>query len=222
MDFKSEFDCRLQHPFSMVISGPSNCGKTYLVKNIIENASKIMSSKPENIVYIYSCWQPLYDELLKICDIRFIQGLPEKLCDDELLPPDKINLLMVDDLMDSASNNLEFQRAFTQYVHHRSLNIIYIVQNLFIQGKASRTISLNTNYLISFNNPRDKYQVTLLAKQMFPGNSKYFLEAFNDATTSQYGYLLIDFKTKTPDYLRLRTALLGDHQIAYVPKKSIK
>ena len=40
-----------------------------------------------------------------------------------------------------------------------------------MQGKSSRTINLNTNYIILFKNPRDKYQVYLLARQMFPGQS---------------------------------------------------
>lgn len=213
------FDGRLQHPFSLVVSGPSNCGKTFFVKNVIENASKAISHSVDNIVYIYSCWQPLYNQLLKTRDINFVNGLPESLCDDVLLPPDKNNLLIIDDLMNDASNNIEVQNVFTKYVHHRNLSCIYLVQNLFIQGKSSRTISLNTNYLALFKNPRDKYQITLLARQMFPGNTKYFLEAFNDATSSAYGYLLIDYKAKTPDFLRLRTGLLSDQSVVYIPKK---
>lgn len=212
-------DLRLLHPFSCVVSGPSNCGKTFFVKDVIENTSRIISHSIDNVVYIYSCWQPLYNQLLQIRDINFVEGLPESLCDDTLLPPDKNNLLIIDDLMNDASNNLEVQNVFTKYVHHRNLSCIYLVQNLFIQGKASRTISLNTNYLVLFNNPRDKYQISLLGKQMFPGNSKYFLEAFNDATAPPYGYLLIDYKAKTPDYLRLRTNLLSDHQVVYIPKQ---
>ena len=219
MAFNTSFDSRLQHPFSLVVSGPSNCGKTYFVKGVIENASTIISQNIDNLVYIYSCWQPLYDQLLQLRDINFVKGLPDSLCDDELLPPDKTNLLIIDDLMNDASNNIEVQNVFTKYVHHRNLSCIYLVQNLFIQGKASRTISLNTNYLVLFKNPRDKYQVTLLGKQMFPGNTKYFLEAFNDATSSAYGYLLIDYKAATPDQLRLRTGLLSKQQVVYMPKK---
>lgn len=219
MDTEIDFDTRLQHPFSLVVSGPSNSGKTYFVKDVIENATKIISQRMENIVYIYSCWQPLYNELLKIRDINFVQDLPESLCDDTLLPPEKNNLLIIDDLMNDASNNIEVQNVFTKYVHHRNLSCIYLVQNLFIQGKASRTISLNTNYLVLFKNPRDKYQISLLGRQMFPGNVKYFMEAYNDATKQPYGYLMIDYKAKTPDLLRLRTNLLAEHQVVYIPKK---
>ena len=203
----------------MVVSGPSNCGKTVFVKSVIENASRLISQQIVNVVYIYSCWQSLYDQLLRLRDINFVNGLPESLCDDVLLPPDKKNVLIIDDLMNDASNNIEVQNVFTKYVHHRNLSCIYLVQNLFIQGKASRTISLNTNYLVLFKNPRDKYQITLLARQMFPGNTKYFLEAFNDATTPAYGYILLDYKARTPDHLRLRTSILSDHPVVYIPKR---
>ena len=213
-----DFDTRLQHPFSMVVSGPSNSGKTYFVKTIIENADKIISENTGNIVYVYSCWQPLYDELLQIRPINFVEGIPVSLCDDTLLPPQKTNLVIIDDLMHDASNNLEVQNAFTKYVHHRNLSCIYIVQNLFMQGKSSRTINLNTNYIVLFKNPRDKYQVYLLARQMFPGQTKYFLEAFNDATSCPYGYLLVDFKAMTPDHLRLRSQLLSDRVTVYLSK----
>lgn len=193
-----------------------------MVKTIIENASTIISHKIDNIVYIYSCWQPIYDKLLQIRSITFVCGLPDSLCDDALLPPDKNNLLIIDDLMNDAANNLEVQNVFTKYVHHRNLSCIYLVQNLFIQGKSSRTISLNTNYLILFNNPRDKCQISVLGRQMFPGNSKYFLEAFNDATATPFGFLLIDYKGKTPDHLRLRSGLLPDSTAVYIPKKRLK
>ena len=54
--------------------------------------------------------------------------------------------------MNDASNNIEVQNVFAKYFHHRNLSCIYLVQNLFIQGKASWTNSLNTNYLVLFKN----------------------------------------------------------------------
>lgn len=113
------------------------------------------------------------------------------------------------------SGNLEVQNSFTKYVHHRNLSCLYLVPNLFIQGKVSRTINLNTNYLVLFKNPRGKNQILLLARQMFPYKTKYFLESFNDATDAPYGYLLDDFKAKTPDNLRLKTDMLLGHPVMY-------
>src|SRR4029434_9360518 len=74
----NNFDFRLQHPFSCMISGPSNSGKTYLVKMLIMYADRVICNKINNIVYIYNCWQPLYDDLLKIRHINFIQGISKE------------------------------------------------------------------------------------------------------------------------------------------------
>lgn len=212
----------LQHPCSLIISGPSNCGKTHFVSQLIENAGVIFSVEIQKIVYLYSCWQPAFDQLLKMRDITFIQGIPKSLADDEIMPIHTNTLLIIDDLMEGASKNLEVQNVFTQYVHHRNMSCIYLMQNLFTQGKASRTISLNTNYMVLFKNSRDTYQISLLARQMYPGNTQYFLQAFADATSKPYGYLLVDFKAMTPDCYRLRTEILSDSPVVYMPKKLIK
>ncbi len=121
--------------------------------------------------------------------------------------------------MQQASANSELQRVFTQYVHHRNLSAIYIVQNLFVQGKSSRTISLNANYMILFKNPRDVNQVAMLGRQMYPGNTKYFMECYHDAVNQPFSYIMIDYKAKTPEQYRLRTGLLSDRQVVYIPKK---
>lgn len=91
-------------------------------------------------------------------------------------------------LMNNVSANLEGQNVFTKYVHHRDLRCIYIVQNVFIQGKASRNISLNTNYLL-FKNSQDQYQISLLGRHIFPCKTKYFLEYFNNATAAPLGFM---------------------------------
>ena len=94
------------------------------------------------------------------------------------------------------------------------------MQNLFPKNKESRTISLNSQYMVIFKNPRDASQIANLAKQMYPGRGAFGQEAFADATASPYGYLLIDLKQNTPDDMRLRTSILPDDtcQFVYVPK----
>jgi hypothetical protein len=55
---------------------------------------------------------------------------------------------------------------------------------------------------------------------MYPGKSKFVLEAFEDATKEPYGYLLIDLKPETDEKYRIRTNIFpdDDRQYAYVPK----
>ncbi len=76
-DVEEDFDFRFQFPFSAVISGPSGSGKTVFVKNLLCNANKMIDVKIDNIVFLYGCWQPLYDELLSLFDIKFIEGIPK-------------------------------------------------------------------------------------------------------------------------------------------------
>lgn len=214
------FDSRLQMPFSCIVCGPSNSGKSFFIKLLLENFMYSMSKIPEQIVWCYTCWQPLYDELSNKINIRFVQGIPDSLCNDELFPPHKTNLLVIDDLMETASKNEEIEKAFTKYTHHRNLSVIYLVQNLFFQGRSSRTINLNTNYMVLFKNPRDKLQISILARQMYPSNNKYFLECYQDATARPYGYLFVDLKATTPEEFRLRSGLFSwENPAVYVPKK---
>ena len=72
------------------------------------------------------------------------------------------------------------------------------MQNLFPKYKESRTISLNSQYIVVFKNQRDVSQMTTLAKQMYPGRVKFVQEAFADATSTPYGYILVDLKQDTP------------------------
>ena len=82
---------------------------------------------------------------------------------------------------------------------------------MFPKNKESRTISLNSQYMV-FKNPRDASQMTTLAKQMYPGRVKFVQEPFADATATHYGYILVDLKQDTPEDLRL----LPDDAVQYV------
>jgi hypothetical protein len=80
-----------------------------------------------------------------------------------------------------------------------------LTQNIFNKGKHSRTISLNSHYLVLFKNPRDATQISFLARQMYPKNSKFLEEAYFDATKDPYEYLLIDLKQTTPNEYRVQS-----------------
>ena len=96
----------------------------------------------------------------------------------------------------------------TKGSHHRNLSVIYIVQNLFNQGKGNRSISLNSHYLVLFKNPRDKLQILTLAKQMYPCETAWFIKEYEEAVRRPCGYLFVYLKSTTPDRCRLRTNVL--------------
>ena len=108
---------------------------------------------------------------------------------------------------------------FTKISHHRNILIVYLTQTLFYKNKQTRTSSLNSHYIVLFKNARNATQVANLARQMYPGKSVFMIEAFKNATSDPYGYLLIAVKQETDDKLRLRTGIfLGDAQYVYLRK----
>ena len=127
---------------------------------------------PENMIWCYGIYQPVYDEMLtSIPNITFIEGVPSDL--ESMIDSSIRNLVVIDDLMQELSNDQRITNMFTKGCHHRNLAVIFILQNIFHRGKELRDMSLDCHYLVLFKSPRDSSQVIHLAKQMFPGHSKY-------------------------------------------------
>ena len=160
---------------------------------------------PSRIVIVYGEWQTQYEMLKKARpEIEFIKGpMPEKLYDT--FDPHQRNLLVLDDQMTDAGNSNQLEKYFIQGSHHRNLSIVFIVQNLFSKGKAMRTTNLNSNYLVVFKNPRDKGQMGVLGRQMYPSKWRSFLAVLESATEKPFSYLLIDLMPTTEDEFRLRS-----------------
>ena len=203
---------KLLHPFTCIVSGPSGCGKSSLVKAIIQH--DVIEPRPDNIVWLYAEDQPLYQSMK---NVEFIQGIPEDL--ETRFQRRYNNVLILDDLMTQCHSDERLTRLFSVGSHHKNLSIIFIIHNLFHYGKEMRTVSLNSHYIILFKNPRDRLQISTLTRQMYPGQSQFLIEAFQDATKEAYGYLAIDLKPTTADKLRIRTGILpSDRQLVYVHK----
>ena len=209
-NFNNFFDSRWVHPFGAIISGASGAGKTHFVEKLLKNKDFMVTPIPHHILWCYGAWQSNYEKWRN--EIKFIEGLPNS----SEIPQN--SLLIIDDLM--AETDASVTQIFTKSSHHQNISIIYIVQNLFSKCKEMRTISLNAHYICLFKNPRDITQMLTLGRQMYPGKSKYFTEAYKDACQRPHGYLLCDLKQSTPEMFRLRTNIFPDEnpEVVYVQK----
>ena len=107
-------------PTTIIISGPTGSGKTTFVFRLIDNKAKMFNTKPENIYYFYSVWQPLFGRVSNE-KIHFLQGLPdEKIF--QSISNDKHNLIILDDMQISAMNYPYIANLFSRESHHRNLN----------------------------------------------------------------------------------------------------
>ena len=176
---------------------------------LLRHASAMIDPPPEKITWCYGEWQEAYAKT-DLTHVRFKEGLPT----ESMFEATTRNLIVIDDLMTETDERVT--TLFTKKSHHRNTSVLYLVQNLFPKNKESRTISLNTHYMVVFKNPRDATQMSHLARQMYPRRTKFALDAFKDATTVPYGYLYIDLKQDTPEDMRLRACIFPDDDVQYV------
>jgi hypothetical protein len=210
MDFPSVQDfVQFKHPSSILVAGPSQIGKSYFVKRIIENADQLIVP---NVQEIYWCCNLVPNWQLP--RVKFITQIP----DPAKLDPNVRRLIVIDDMMSASPQTQELiANYFTKHGHHTNSSLIYIVQNVFEGNRFHRTTSLNAHYIALFANRRDVTQFYTLGRQLFPRKLNYFQAAFDDATSEPYGYLLIDLKTPY-DSLRMRTKIFPKEMtVAYQP-----
>lgn len=202
----------MNHPFTCMIAGPTKAGKTTFVKNLVENCNHIINKPIHEILWFYSEDQPAYKQLAK--RVTFIEGPP----DLSLLKTTdgKNKLVILDDLMQDKKAVDDVIKLFSRGCHHWNVSLIHIVQNAFFHGL--RTSRINSDYLVLFKNPADNLQISILARHLFPGQTKYFMESFKDATKKPHGYLMIDLTQYTPDEYRLKTDIFSQTPTIYVPQ----
>jgi hypothetical protein len=201
---------------SLMISGATSSGKTMWTYKLLKNLN-MFETPPDAILYCYGVWQSLFDDIETIPNVTIQQGLPMNI--DDWCPEAKHRLIIIDDLMDKVVNDMDMCLLFTQGCHHKHISTIYITQNLFLQGKYARTISLNTQYVILFRSLRDASQITTLGRQLFPGKSKLLTQVYEDIMKKSYAYLVIDNSPHGHLDYRLRTNVFpGEYPLIYIPK----
>ena len=212
----------MQHPFTCIVAGCTQSGKTVWVKSLLENAQKTISPPPQRIIWCYGQWQPSYFDMMRTMPgIEFNQGIPEDIDNADYFDVSQRNLIVLDDLMAQSGKDKRIADLFTKRSHHRNLSIIYIVQNIFHQGKEMRNISLSAHYIVLFKSPRDKQQISMLARQVNPGKVQKFMR--RPRTTSRpHGYLMLDLKPTTDDQQRLKTNVLPGEIAKFIQKQSYR
>ena len=192
-----------QHPFRAFVAGPSWCGKTELIQNILQNLNTLVDKQIDRIVLCYNEWQDKY-EILKYMErpIEFVQGTVNINDFDNSIN----NLIILDDLMSKCKESSDILDLFTIKSHHRNISVFLVTQNIFIKGKWTRDLNLNSSYMIIFRNIRDVTQISTLARQMFPGKTKDFLRVFDDATSADddHGYVFLDLNPGVSQDLRIQ------------------
>lgn len=209
------FDARLKTPFSLIIAGPSNCGKTSFVINLLKNSQRLLDNQFDYIIWFYGETFPR-DDYLRYKNVMFYQGLPDSF--DKLIDSGKNGLAVFDDLMSECGNNKLITEFFTRRTHHENVSIIFITQNLFHDGKERKNFVKNATYLCIFNSPLDQTIAYSLARKLMPKNQRGFVDLFSHAVDKPHGYLFIDGHQQSPRNAMFRTDIFGSVQHVLIPQ----
>lgn len=193
-------------PFSMLVCGPSNAGKTSFIVNLVENLEKVVCGSPiSQVLWCFKSENSKPKALENNTIVKFIEGIPSDI--SEISPN---TLIIFDDLMMDAFSK-EVVEIFTVHSHHGNLSTILVLHNLFHQNKYTRNISLNTKYIVYFKNPRDLSSLGVLSRQLCPSNWRNLQKLFIEALCEAYSYLIIDLAQDTLDIFKFRNNIFNKH-----------
>ena len=194
---RKTYDPRLVWPYSLLLCGPTGCGKTTWIVELLRYHEHLSMHTPKKLIWIFRVEQPeLFETIREIWSpqqCEFIEGFPEDLLIRLEQTSDHGSLCVFDDVMNEMSSNSMVSKLSTHGRSHLGCALVVLLQNIFPKGTQSRMISINAQYQVRFRNPRDNLQITILARQLCPSSSKEFLEIYKKATSHPYGYLFCCF-----------------------------
>lgn len=206
------------HPATMLIAGGTGSGKSVFTRSLLANHKQTFSNLPAapKIVWCYGIFQQSFRNQIPNTRTKYHEGM----IDEEYLQINKPDVVVIDDMMTEKANDSFVHNLFTKISHHMSITVIFITQNMYEKGQCK--MKRNAHYLVMMRSPSDKSQILTLSRQLYPGNSKFFLEAYDDSTKQKFGYLFIDVSPNSEDKTRLKTDIIprsGKLAITvYVPK----
>ena len=92
---------------------------------------------------------------------------------------------------------------FTKGSHHKNISVLFLMQNMYQKGSHTRTISMNTQYMVLFRNARDQTQIRTLGMQIFPTDWREFLKYYEEETSEPYGHIILDLHPQTRSHERI-------------------
>jgi len=114
----------LQHPFTLIVAGPSSCGKFTFLIRLLERKEQLCDIGFKNIVRCHSEKNAPHH----LQNVSFVKGVPE------FQSPENVpTVIVLDGLMDSAYST-KVSELFTKGSHHHNISLVPITQNLFHQG----------------------------------------------------------------------------------------
>ena len=205
-----DLDMKFRVPTGIFVGGSSQSGKTTWILRLLKHYKTMFEPVPQSIVYAYGEKNEDLIRKLEKMNVKTHKGVPT---DDYLDSNRKPLLLILDDLLEDI-NEKWLQSLFTRKSHHRNIAVVFVTQALF-DKKLVKSRS-NAHYVVLMRAPNSALSIRNFAMQMFADKFKDFLHAYEEATKSQFGYVVVDSHPMSPPELRVRTNIFPDDKENFV------
>jgi len=211
---------KFQDNCNIIISGCAMSGKTHFTANVLRHASDMFITPPGKMIYIYSHWQPIYDQLEKECaNIEFMKHIPDESDLTAMTDGFKHSLLIADDKLAELNAGKETSALFTRLSHHLGMSTILLLQNATLSGKSSSDITKNCHYNVLMKSGRDRHFVRSLGVAI--ADYKNLMYAYDDATKKPHSYLVLNTHPKSTSDLRYYSQIFpaDEEAIVYLDRR---
>lgn len=201
-------DVRLKENFKLFISGPSRCGKTFFISELLENIETFGKDPPETILYIYKVWQSKFDEMKSVVH-TFIEDNENIIQQIKEVALGQRIFVIFDDLINSKSLP-DIATLFTVDARHMNISMAFLTQRMFVNNEHFRQISQNCDYFCVFKNPRNSSEIRTLAQQLTPGSME-LMGIYKEATKNPFSYLLINLTQECDSNVKYLSSVFDEN-----------
>ena len=217
-------DLRLELGDCAQFIGPPRSGKTFYIYHLLREKNRFIQSgeQVQNVCFWYRKWQPIYSRMKSEGLVnQWFQGFPTAEDFDNIVSPYRFtggSICIMDDCLDIYDSG-DLRDIVSTLARHNQACVFLLMQSLFSDNVRARQTSRNIKQIFLFQCPRDKMQFSYLAREMYPGNTKWLIDAYAHVTRKQYRCLIMDFRPECPEYCRIRSNALSHERPmkSYVP-----
>ena len=225
---------KLKMPFSLMVSGPSQSGKSQWICKLIEQRAQIFETEFDQIIYCQPellAHRPneIFNRILKsFPTAMLLSGLPNIAKLHLNIGRGRPVLLIIDDQMNAFLSSEAMLHLLTVGVHHHDVNVIFTVQNYFSASKFGKTMTRNSIYKTFFFNRTDLTELRHISTQIVAKSPNFLKSCFDflmkKFPQDQSHYVFVDghYRSNVPNFF-VRSKIFPDEDgvirpIIFFPK----